>query len=239
MSGWKAKRFWKGVSVVAEAGGFAVLLDARPLRTPAKSALILPTRIMADGIAAEWHAVVGAVDPRLMPITRAANAAIDKVAAQFDEVAGLIAAYGGSDHLCYRAAAPAELVQAQSVALDPLLIWASETLQAPLTTTQGIVPVAQPATSLANLTARVTACTNFQLTALHDLVSLTGSLVLGLAATTDDFPAETLWGLSRFDEDWQSKQWGRDEESFAAAQRKREDFLQARHFWKISSHNAK
>ena len=235
MSGWKAKRFWKAVSVTAEADGFSVLLDARPVRTPTKYLLVLPTRTMAEAIAAEWDAVISTVDPRRMPVTRAANAAVDKVAPQFDEVVDLIAAYGGSDLLCYRAEAPAALAKAQSLAWDPYLDWAARTFDAPLNTTCGIVPVQQPEESLRRLAQQVRACTIFQLTALHDLVSLTGSLVLGLAATAPEIDAETLWLLSRFDEDWQSEQWGKDEAASAMAEKKREDFLRARYFWKLSS----
>lgn len=235
MSGWKAKRFWKDVSVKATDGGFQVLLDARPVRTPAKAALALPTRAMAEAVAAEWRTVGEVVDPRLMPVTRGANAALDKVAPQFDEVAGLIAAYGGSDLLCYRADGPQELVEAQAAVWDPMLTWAERTHGAPLQVTRGINPVPQPDDSLKNLTRPVLACTPFQLTALHDLVSLTGSLVLGLAATTDEFDPAALWRLSRFDEDWQARLWGQDEEASAIAERKREDFLRACYFWKLST----
>jgi len=124
MTGWKAKRFWKAVTVVQEGGGFAVRLDARPVKTPAKRPLVLPTRAMAEAVAAEWAAVDNAIDPRRMPVTRAANAAIDKVATQFDEVAAMIAAYGASDLLCYRATAADPLARAQAEAWDPMLAWA-------------------------------------------------------------------------------------------------------------------
>ncbi|MCW3780608.1 ATP12 family chaperone protein [Defluviimonas salinarum] len=234
MSGWKAKRFWKTVAVVEAEGGYGVTLDARPVRTPAKCALVLPTRAMAEAIAAEWEAVEKEVDPRRMPVTRAANAAIDKVAPQFDEVATLIAAYGGTDLLCYRAVAPEALAEAQAAAWDPLLDWAAREYGARLNVTRGVVPVAQPAESLVRLTAAVRALSPFELTALHDLVSLSGSLVLGLAATRPEFDSETLWRHSRFDEDWQTEQWGEDEEAVAAARMKRDDFLFARHFWNIS-----
>ncbi len=239
MSGWKAKRFWTSVSVTPNGPGFGILLDTRPLRTPAKNALLVPTRAMADAIAAEWLAVEATVDPRRMPVTRAANAAIDKVAAQFDEVAALIAEYGGSDLLCYRAEAPAELAQAQGVAWDPLLDWAARMLGAPLHTTAGIVPVAQPKESLQRLHERVMACSIFELTALSDLVGISGSLILGFAATFADFEPEYLWHLSRFDEEWQSRLWGQDQEASAITEKKREDFLRARHFWKLSTHPAK
>ncbi len=234
MSGWKAKRFWTDVTVEPEGVGFGVRLDARPVRTPAKAALILPSRALAEAVAGEWAALADEVDPRAMPATRRANAAIDKVAPQFAEVAAMVAAYGASDLLCYRAEAPEELTLAQADAWDPLLRWAAETLGAPLRTTRGIVPVSQPPGSLAKLSDLVHSCSPFELTALHDLVSLSGSLVLGLAATRDEFDAETLWHLSRFDENWQIAQWGEDEEAAEAAERKRSDFLFARHFWEVS-----
>ncbi|MCV2872010.1 ATPase [Defluviimonas sp. WL0050] len=234
MSGWKAKRFWKAVTVVGTEGGFTVLLDARPVRTPAKAPLLLPRRAMAEAIAAEWEAVEEAVDPRVMPVTRRANAAIDKVALQFEEVAQLVADYGGSDLICYRAEAPEALAEAQAQAWDPLLDWAADTFSARLRVTRGVVPVAQPADCLDRLTAAVRATTPFQLTALYDLVGLSGSLILGLAAARGEFDAESLWKLSRLDEDWQAEQWGEDEEASATAALKREDFLLARHFWELS-----
>ncbi|MFN6951956.1 MAG: ATP12 family chaperone protein [Albidovulum sp.] len=233
MTGWKAKRFWKTVTVAPQDQGFTVRLDARPVRTPGKRLLVLPTRAMAEAAAYEWAAVEGVIDPRRMPVTRAANAAIDKVAFQFGEVAGMIAAYGGSDLLCYRAEEPEALVRAQAEAWDPMLDWAGRTFGARLVATRGVVPVDQPAEAVARMAAEVFACSPFELTALHDLVALTGSLVLGLPATRDDFDTETLWRLSRFDEDWQAAQWGQDEEAAEAAERKRIDFHAARHFWSL------
>lgn len=235
MTGWTARRFWKDVRTEAVEGGYTVRLDTRPIRSPAKRPLLLPTPAMAEAVAAEWAAVAEVVDPGAMPVTRSANAAIDKVAVQFGEVAGLVAAYGGSDLLCYRAARPEALVRAQKEAWDPLLDWAARSYGAPLVTTVGVVPVAQPPESLARLAAPIRAASAFELTALHDLVSLTGSLVLGLAATSGAFEPETIWRLSRIDEDWQAAQWGEDEDAADAAARKRADFLHARHFWEISA----
>lgn len=234
MSGWTAKRFWKAVTVAREEGGHTVLLDARPVRTPAKAPLLLPSRAMAEAVASEWSSVDEKVDPRLMPVTRRANAAIDKVAGQFDEVAQLVADYGGSDLLCYRAEAPEALTEAQAKAWDPLVDWAAEMFGARLQVTRGVVPVAQAPEALARLAAEVRATTPFQLTALYDLVGLSGSLILGLAATRDEFDAESLWTLSRLDEEWQAAHWGEDEDASTNAALKRTDFLRARHFWELS-----
>lgn len=238
MSGWKAKRFWKKAAVGEHDGGFAVKLDDRPLRTPAKSPLLAPTRAMAEAIVAEWDAVADHVDPGRMPVTRAANAAIDKVAAQFGEVADLIAEYGGSDLLCYRAEAPEELAAAQAAAWDPMLDWAVSAFGVRLTITRGVVPVAQRPECLARLSAEVHATSPFQLVALHDLVSLSGSLILGLAATRTEFEPEMLWRLSRVDEEWQISQWGEDDEAAVVAERKRAEFHFARSFWQLATPEA-
>ncbi|MFZ1726406.1 MAG: ATP12 family protein [Albidovulum sp.] len=230
MSGWGTKRFWSETSVVATDGGFRISLDGRLVFTPAKAPLVLPTRAMADAVAGEWAAQEGKVDPRRMPVTCSANAAIDKVTPQFDEVVDLIAAYGGSDLLCYRAEYPQELIARQAAAWDPPLVWAKQTFGARLAVTSGIVPVAQSVEALDRLTAEVQCFSAFGLVALHDLVGLTGSLVLGLAAAAGYEPAETIWSLSRIDEDWQAEQWGEDAEATQTAGRKRDDFLHAHRF---------
>jgi chaperone required for assembly of F1-ATPase len=233
VSGWTARRFWTEARAEPVAGGFALRLDSRPVRTPAGTPLVVPTRAMAEAIAAEWNAQEGSVKPLTMPVTRSANAALDKVAVQFDEVADLIAAYGASDLLCYRATGPERLVALQAEAWDPLLDWAAQALAAPLTVTSGVVPVDQPGPSLARLSARVAACTAFELTALHDLVAITGSLVLGLAVTEARLDAEAAWTLSRIDEAWQAGLWGRDEEAEAMEALRREGLLHAGRFYRL------
>jgi len=233
VSGWAPKRFWKEAQVDLVDGGFAVRLDGRPVRTPAKTPLVVPTAAMAEAIAAEWDAQEGVVKPLTMPVTRSANAALDKVAVQFAEVAGLIAAYGGSDLLCYRAPGPERLIARQAEAWDALLDWAVTALDAPLEVTQGIVPVPQPATSLARLSARVHGFTAFELTALHDLVAITGSLVLGLAVTDARLDPETAWTLSRIDETWQAELWGRDEDAEAMEVQRRDGLLHAGRFYRL------
>ncbi len=238
VGGWVAKRFWTTASAQAAEGGHAVLLDGRPVRTPAKAPLVVPTRALAEAIAGEWQAQGEAIDPRAMPLTRAANSAIDTVAAQFDEVAGMIAAYGESDLLCYRAEAPDALVRRQAAAWDPWLDWAETGIGARLVVTQGIVAVDQPRDSLARLADAVHGCTAFELTALHDLVALTGSLVLGLAVARGALDPVAAWPISRIDEVWQIEQWGDDEEAAAVAAAKRADFLRAHRFLMLAQAGA-
>lgn len=230
MSISKAKRFWKEARVTDVDGGFSVVLDGRPVKTPAKSPLTVPTRAMAAAIAAEWDAQDGAINPTTMLVTRAANAAIDKVAIQHKEVADLIAAYGDADLTCYRAEGPAELTSRQAAAWDPLLDWADATFGARLRPLTGVIHEPQDPGALNKLSAQVHAMDTFTLTAFHDLVSLSGSLVIGLAALRDLHPAEDLWHLSRIDETWQAEFWGDDEEATAQAALKQSDFIAAKTF---------
>ena len=217
MSGWAAKRFWTEARAVPCDGGFTVHLDARPVRTPAKTPLVVPTLALAQAIAAEWDAQQGPVRPATMPFTRMANSALDKVAPQQAAVVAEVARFGATDLLCYRASGPIDLVALQAADWDPLLDWAAEALQAPLNVTTGIVPVDQPGPSLARLTDAVAVHSPFGLVALHDLTSISGSLVLGLAVASGRLTPARAFDLSRIDEDWQARQWGQDEEAAEAA----------------------
>jgi chaperone required for assembly of F1-ATPase len=234
-AGWKAKRFWSEVSVAEADGGFAVHLDARRVMTPGKLPLTLPTRPMAEAVAAEWAAQEDEIQPLTMPVTRGANSAIERVAPQRTEVAAMLTAYAETDLTCHRAETPEALAARQAAAWDPLLDWVSETFGARLFPTAGILPVEQPRQSLDRLDTHVAAFDAFQLTALHDLVSLSGSLVIGLAVAHDRLDPDAAWPISRIDEDWQIEQWGRDEEAEAVASEKRRDFLRAKTFWALAA----
>lgn len=227
MSAWKAKRFWSDASVVKTDNRFAIELDGRPVKTPAKRTLAVPTRGMAEAIAAEWQAQEGEVKPETMPVTKTANAAIDKVAVQHSEVADMLAAYGDADLLCYRAASPESLVARQAEAWDPMLDWADQALGVRLETREGIMHAPQDPKMLARLSARTHALTDFELAAFHDLVSLSGSLVLGFAASMQAHDIENLWDISRLDEIWQAEQWGKDDDAEALAERKKASFMHA------------
>lgn len=229
-SGWSVKRFWKDVSVVPVDNGFGVVLDARPVRTPSKTPLILPTRGLAEWIAGEWDAQEGQLNPLTMPATRTANSAVDKVMPQMAEVAAMLAAYGGSDLLCYRAGAPPDLIAEQARGWDKLLDWAEVRYGARLVQTTGVMPVAQENAALARLTVEVTAQDAFRLAAFHDLVALSGSLILALAVCEGRLDTDTAWGLSRIDEEWQTREWGRDDDAEAAAAIKKSAFAHASRF---------
>ncbi len=233
MSGWAKKRFWKEATVTEVEGGYSILLDGRAVKTPAKAALAVPSRAMAEAIAAEWDAQDGEIDPTSMPVTRSANAAIDKVAVQHGEVADMLAEYGGSDLLCYRATTPEELIARQAEAWDPMLDKAETVLNARLKPVSGIMHQPQDPAVLEVLSAQVHALDSFEMAAFHDLVSISGSLILGFAALQEWAPIEELWHLSRVDERWQEELWGVDEEAKEQADIKFAAFQHAARFVKL------
>lgn len=224
------KRFWTEAKAAAKGDAFEILLDGRRVMTPAKSPLLLPNAALAEAVAAEWQAQDGEIDPATMPMTRRANAALDKVAVQHAEVADMLSEYATSDLLCHRAAAPRELAAEQARAWDPLLDWLARRHRARLVVTEGVMPVSQPAESLQSLRKIVHGYDIFALTALHDLVTLPGSLVIGLAAASDEFEAADLWQAAQVDDTWQASQWGIDDEAAETAGNRAEAFAQSLRF---------
>lgn len=233
MTGWARKRFWTEATVGQGQGGWQVLLDGRAVKTPAKAPLVLPTEGLAQAVAGEWQAQGREIVPASMPLTRIANTAIDGVAARHAEVVAALAAWGASDLLCYRAEAPAVLAARQAAGWDPWLDWAEQAFGARLAVTRGIMPVTQPAGALAALRAAVAAHDAFRLAALHDLVTIPGSLVLGLAVAAGRLTPDAAFDLSRIDDDWQAEQWGVDAEAAEVAARKRADIGHAGRFFAL------
>lgn len=234
MSEWKARRFWSEAGIRAQPGGWEVTLDGKPLHTPGKLPLLLPTEALARAVAEEWAAQGDVIAPLTMPLTRAVNAAVERVAPQPGPVVAMLAEYGRADLLCYRAEGQQGLAVRQAAAWDPLLDWAADLAGTRLATTGGIVHVVQPAQALAALQARVAALDAFALTALHDLVTLPGSLVLGLAVLAGRIDADEAHRLSRLDEEFQAEQWGRDAEADAAAEARRDAMRVAERLFRLS-----
>lgn len=212
------KRFYKTVSVVEADGGFAIALDGRPVRTPAKSPLSVPTAGLAEAIAAEWSAQDDEVKPLSMLLTRLASTAIDKVPAERARFVEELVGYSESDLLCYRAEHPPELVARQEASWQPLLDWVAERYAAPLKVIQGVMPQPQPTETVAALRAAVEAHDDWRFTALYSAATVAGSLVIALALLDWRLGADEAFELSQLDESFQIEQWGLD----AEAERRRE-----------------
>lgn len=228
------KRFYMDVAVAPVDGGWTIRLDDRPVRTPARAALVLPTAALADAVAAEWRGQGESVDPAAMPMTGLANAAIDHVAPSPADFAASIARYAQSDLLCYRADGPEALVARQSAAWNSLLDWARARYDVAFAVTQGIIPVPQPEETLARLGAAVAALDPFRLTGLSTLVTLSGSLVCGLAVVEGGYDPAAVWQAAEIDEAWQVEQWGEDAEAAARSARRGAEFATAADFIALS-----
>jgi chaperone required for assembly of F1-ATPase len=226
------RRFWTDVAVVAD-GGFQVALDGRRVKTPARSALVLPSAALAEAIAEEWRGAAPQVDPRAMPLTGLANAAIDRVAPDPDRFAAGLAKYGETDLLCYRAAAPAALVERQAAEWDPLLAWARRRYDIDFGTTASTMYRPQPPATIERLAHAVASLDAFRLAGLLPLVTIGGSLVAALAVLEKAVTAEEVWQAVSLDERWQSEQWGTDPEAEAALEIRRREFLAAAKFLEL------
>lgn len=224
------KRFYTQATVSPEPGGIAILLDDRPVRTPARAPLRVPTEELALAIADEWNEQEEKIEPRLMPLTGLANAAIDRVAPDPTAFARTLAEYGESDLLCYRAEGPEPLVERQQRVWDPLLGWARTRFGVEFETVTGIIHRAQPALTVEQLGRAAAARSPFQLAGLAPLVTIAGSLIIALALAEGAIGLESAWEAATLDEAWQAEQWGADPLAAAALENRRRDFEGAYRF---------
>jgi len=224
------KRFWKEVSTVAEHDGWAIRLDQRAVQTPGKRPLVVPTEALAAGIAEEWRLIQDEIDPRAMPLTGLANAAIDRIAPDREAFASGLAKYGETDLACYRSEWPPELVKRQQSSWDELLAWGRRRYDVDFATTSGLVHVPQARATVDRLSHAVVELDAFHLAGLSQLVSIGGSLVAALAVLEKAISPEAAWESVSIDERWQLEQWGGDGDAVMALDNRRRDFLAGARF---------
>ena len=224
------KRFWNEVSVEGEDGGFGIRLDKRPVKTPAREALLLPTQAAADAIAEEWRSTGETVDPRAMPLTGLANAAIDRVGPDPKAFAEGLARYAEADLACYRAEGPRGLVARQEEQWGALLGWARRRYDVDFVTTSGLMHVPQPEATVERLRHAIIALDPFRLAGLSPLVTIGGSLLAALAVLEKALTPDEAWRAVSIDERWQLEQWGADAEAEAALENRQRDFFAAARF---------
>jgi chaperone required for assembly of F1-ATPase len=228
-----SKRFYQQVAVRADGLDAAVLLDGKPIRTPAKAPLVLPNAALAEAVAEEWRAQVMRIDPETMPLTKLANSAIDGVRGREEVVIDDILAFAGADLVCYRAEGPEELVALQGRHWDKVLAFAKDDLAAPLALAQGAVHVEQKQASLRSIRKQFAAYDAFSLAALHVMTTLTGSGLLALAVARGRLSPEAAWEAAHVEEDWQISQWGEDIEAAARRARRWQEFETAARMLKL------
>jgi chaperone required for assembly of F1-ATPase len=209
------KRFYQKAEPAKRAGGYAITLDGKPIKTPGKRDLLVPSEALAAGIAEEWNAQATEVRAAKMPLTRFATTTVDRVATQRDAIIRQTANYAGTDLVCYRATHPPELAARQQAVWQPLIDWAVLRYDAPLVVTSGVIPKSQSEESLRAFASAVAEHDDFALTALHVATAACGSLVIGLALTQGHLDAERAFAVSQLDESFQIEAWGEDAEQAA------------------------
>jgi chaperone required for assembly of F1-ATPase len=227
------KRFWTKAEAIERDGGWGVELDGKPLRTPARVPLNAPTRALAEVIAEEWDSIDGEIDPRAMPLTGLANAAIDRVQPDKAAFAEGLARYAEADLACYRAEGPQGLIDRQAKEWDALLGWGQRRFDVDFRTTGGIVHVAQPQATIDRLIHAVSMLDPFRLAGLSPLITIGGSLLAALGVLEGAFTPEQAWDAVSVDDRWQLEQWGSDAEAEAALDARRRDFLAAARFLEL------
>jgi len=227
------KRFWKAAEAAAAEGGWGVQLDQRSLRTPGGAPLLVPTAALAAAIAEEWADAAKTVDPRAMPLTGIANAAIDSVTPDRPAFAADLGKYAQGDLACYRAERPQSLTAEQQAKWDSLLGWARRRYEVDFVTTTGILHVAQPRPTVERLAHEVAALDPFRLAGLSPLVTIGGSLIAALAVREGALTPEQAWDSVSIDERRQIEKWGADPEAEAALANRRREFLAAARFLEL------
>lgn len=228
------KRFYENVTVGEAAGGHTILLDGRPLRTPGRALLVLPSRALAAALAGEWAAQGETIRPDAMPLTRLANTVVDQMPAKRQDALVEIAGYATADLLCYRVASPADLAERQHATWQPWLDWAATRLAAPLVVTDTLEPVPQPQASLEALAEAAARLDDWQLIALHAATRLTGSIVLGFAMVEGDMDAETAFKTAQLEELYEIEQWGLEAEQAKRHETLRADLAAAEVFCRVN-----
>ncbi|WP_299439459.1 ATP12 family chaperone protein [uncultured Rhodospira sp.] len=226
--GTPPRRFYSAATPAPlEGGGHGVFLDGRPVRTPSRGPLTLPTAALAEAVAAEWAAQGESVDPHSMPLTQLANTALERVVLGRAPLLAEVVRYVDADMLCYRAEGPPDLVALQRQSWQPLLDWANETLGASMAVTHGVMPVRQPDATVAALRGALEVLDDWAFTAAQCAAGATHSVVLALALVSARVDAETCFALSRLDETWQMERWGEDREALKAREAVRRDLVAA------------
>lgn len=220
------RRFYKAAEAGMVDGGFALMLDGRTARTPARNVLAVADKALADALAAEWDRQAEVIDPGRMPLTRLVNTALDRVTGEMEAVRADILKHAETDLICYRADGPESLVAAENAAWNPLLAWAERDLGAGLTLAEGIMFVAQDERALGAIDEVLRPLDALHLAALHVATTVTGSVIIALATARGRLTVAEAWSAAHVDEDWQMSQWGRDEEALA---------LRARHLAELEA----
>ena len=192
---------------------FGILLDDRPVITPGKKPLRVPSRALGEAVTAEWNAQLEWIVPSSMPLTLIANTALDRIAGRERMIVEEAVRYAENELVCYRAESGSALAEREEKRWQPVLDWLADRHGVKLIVTSGLVHVEQPSEALETLTVILSRMTVPELTALQCALAASGSLALALALLGSQIDGNELFELSQLEETWQIERWGEDEEA--------------------------
>lgn len=227
------KRFYKEVTVAEKDGFFVVNLDGKNIKTPEKSNCLIPTKEMAKAVANEWDEQEKEIDPHNMPITKLLNTAIDRVGKRREALIDELVSFAGNDQLCYRADHPDELVKLQEKIWDPHLEKLRINHGVDLKITKGVIFVEQDPSSLLKIRNIIEAIDDFRLTAFYGMVTVTGSTTIGLNLFENNISVDEAWDAGHLDENFQTSQWGEDEEAADRRKSLKNELINAHYFLEL------
>ena len=207
------KRFYKNVTVKTSESGYQICLDDRPVRSPAKAVVMVPSQALAEAVQAEWQAVGDEIQPEDMPLYSMAVTITDRVTPQRQELADELAGYIHDDVLRYRSVDDLDLASRQTKMWDPWLNWAEQECGLRLSTTAGLMPVFAEATTEHIVRNRLQPLADAQFGCLYRVATLSGSVVLGMAFQGRQLGAHDVFETAFLDELYQNSLWGTDEEA--------------------------
>lgn len=229
------KRFYRETAAAEQPGGWQVTLDGRGVKTQGGRPQLLPTRALADALAAEWAAQGEEIDPASFVLRDLADVALDVIAPDRADAVATLLRYAETDTLCYRADPGEPLLDRQAEVWEPLLAAAEARWDVHFERISGVIHRPQPAATLRRLEAVLGAKDDFALAALTTLTTLAASLVTGLAALDPASDPAALWDAANLEEDWQAALWGKDAEAEARRQRRAATFAAAARFHRLAS----
>ena len=226
-------KFFKEARAEQIADGVRIILDGRPLKTPKKAALIVPTEALGLVIAAEWNGLGEKIDPERLPLTKIANTVIDGLVGREQDLHEDLVRFISNDLLFYRAGSPVELDQRQRDAWDPVLAWAEERFGATFRLTEGVMPIEQNLVSVAKVASALSGADAMKLAPVHVMTTMTGSALLVIACLEGRLTVDEVWAATHVDETWQEEQWGEDREALARRAMRRAEFNAAVRFLEL------
>lgn len=230
---WEKRRTWKKVLVRSAESGFQIFLDEKPIETPNKNLIVVPTKKLADALAKEWKTQKKVVGFKKMVFNKLVNSSIDQVTVSRTSIIEILIEYGDTDLLCYRAEDPPDLCLLQETQWGPVLNWLEKTFSINLKVYSGVIYEPQEEQQLQQLKNILQVYSDFEIAALHELVTISGSLIIGLAVKNKALTLQEAWNRAILDESWQMQKWGKDQESLDRLNLRRKEFNAAYDFLKL------